>query len=109
MLKTIIAGALVTGLAMPVAAQSRATITRDSIGCPTIDGVAAVYKNAAASKGEDLRSLRQVMATFECEWLHKGLDYTLVSKTPIVSQVIYPRPFRTNKRVYVPTHSISAH
>jgi hypothetical protein len=103
MLKTIIAGALVAGFAMPAAAQNRATITKIAIGCPTIAGTVAAYR-AGSNTGGDTRAFLDIIAAYDCEKLAKGRDLTLISAGSDVALVIV-----RGKRVYVPAHSISAH
>jgi len=96
-------------LSPPATAQTRATLTKPSAGCPTAAATIAVYK-IANNKSSDTRPLQDAMKHYECELLDKGLEYTLISHKPLMSVIAVPTYGGFGKKawLHVPTMYISA-
>jgi hypothetical protein len=90
------------------AAQARmAEFTETAIGCPSEDGMLAVYQ-AANENSQDFKTVQAVVDHYECEWIEKGVKLTLISQNPLVSVVVRPHVFGKDVWYYVPTRSVRA-
>jgi hypothetical protein len=98
---------LVVGLFVTDAQAGRVEFIATAIGCPSEDGMIAVYK-AAAENSPDFKTVQAVVDHYDCEWIEKGVKLTLVSQDALVSVVVRPHVFGKDVWYYVPTSSLRA-
>src|SRR5208282_5321608 len=96
----IAAASLAVGLFVTAAQAKMAEFTETAIGCPSEDGMIAVYQAASQNRG-DFDTIRAVVDHYECEWIEKGVKLTLVSQNPLVSVVVRPHVFGKDVWYYV--------
>lgn len=100
----------VVGIALVMvadAAQAKmAEFVEAAVGCPSKDGLIAVYK-AAGEPSPDFKTVQAIVEHYDCEWIEKGVKLTLISQDPLFSVVVRPHVLSKDVWYYVPSRSVT--
>jgi hypothetical protein len=89
------------------AAQAkRAQFIEAAIGCPSKEGLIAVYK-AAGEPSSDFNTVQAIVEHYGCEWIEKGVELILISRDPVFAVVVRPHVISKDVWYYVPSRSVA--